>query len=58
MELEIAEPVDKPGQDKTDREILLEIHAFMSNVNDTLVHVMPALDGLSRSPMGKMLGLK
>jgi hypothetical protein len=58
LDLEELDSVEATAADKTDREIMLEIHAFMSNINDTLQHVMPALDGLAASPMGKMLGLK
>lgn len=54
MEPEAVDAVE----DKTDSELLREIHAFMSNINEMLVHVAPALDGLAASPMGKMLGLK
>lgn len=55
---EEVEELETVATDKTDREILLEVHAFLSNVNATLSQVMPALDGLAASPMGKMLGLK
>jgi len=55
---EELEAVEIAVPDKTDREIMLEIHGFMSNINSMLVEVAPALESLSRSPMGKMLGLK
>lgn len=47
-----------PGEHLSDRELLLEIHEFMANINAMLVHVGPALDGISKSPIGKMLGIK
>lgn len=43
---------------KSDSELLREIHAFMGNINEMLVHVAPALEGISKSPIGKMLGIK
>jgi hypothetical protein len=59
LELEaVTADVEASEMDKTDREILMEIHSFMSNINEMLVHVAPALDGLAKSPMGKMLGIK
>lgn len=46
----------------SDRELLEGIYSMLVgisvNVNTTLANVAPALEGISKSPMGKMLGLK
>jgi len=57
---ELDNPVREPypGEHLSDREILLELHEFMGNINAMLVHVGPALEGISKSPIGKMLGIK
>ena len=56
-ELEAATVEANPAT-MTDSEKLDAIYGFMSNINSMLVEVAPALESLSRSPMGKMLGLK
>lgn len=47
-----------PGEHLTDRELLLEIHEFIGNIHGLLPMVAPALEGISKSPIGKMLGIR
>lgn len=53
-EVDVYTPVVEP----TDREILLEIHGFMSEIKTMAADTLPMLDKLGKSSMGKMLGLR
>jgi hypothetical protein len=60
--LEIESSIEPDIAAMTDRELLEGIYRYLSGMNDTVGEVKtliaPTLEAVSKSPMGKMLGIR